>query len=495
MKKLIAFVLIIVTLAIAFASCAGENTPEATTYNYYTSKITPVATTATESITPTEGTIYVNEPTESTTEATIASTTATTGTTTPAEVFVPKGNGNLVDTHYIETKSKILFLKGLSGVGNEYNPLYYYSKADGELYPFCFDPFCEHIDASAELKIKCVGTAMSSPIAKPPANADPVYLDSRIYFVYFDAIYSCSEFATDLRLEYSFHEYDHLTITEILGRYNHKIFAICDFCGYGSSLLFKHIDENGNIIQYIFDIKTKKLSSLTEKIKEAGERLGVSLYISQFTNEKIFFEAYTNVKREPSVTGSFIVAGDFMGCYESDYELNEIKKIDFRVPSNPIFKTQNGFVFDETRNGKSGLYSIMFDGSEKVIFEDYDSELNCVNTRFAYLTDNSMYYFGEDPVEMGIDESLFGDVRKNQSGGKLYRYDLNTGKSQLVLDDVRYDGFEVYYIGKDDNVVLMRVQKYEKISATKVKTTGGVIIKGTLDANGNFVDIEEVELE
>lgn len=68
MKKLIAFVLVLITLAIAFASCAGENTPEATTYNYYTSKITPAATTATTAV--------ITEPASTSAEQTV-STTAT----------------------------------------------------------------------------------------------------------------------------------------------------------------------------------------------------------------------------------------------------------------------------------------------------------------------------------------------------------------------------------------------------------------------------------
>ena len=69
MKKLIAFVLVLVTLAIVFASCAEENTPEATTYNFYTSKITPtIATTSTStSATATEAASTSTEQTVSTT--------------------------------------------------------------------------------------------------------------------------------------------------------------------------------------------------------------------------------------------------------------------------------------------------------------------------------------------------------------------------------------------------------------------------------------------
>lgn len=71
MKKLIAFALIL-TFIIALVSCATQTPPEATTYNYYTSKVTPtIATTSTS------------------TSAT-ATTTATTGTEKPLDVTTHK---------------------------------------------------------------------------------------------------------------------------------------------------------------------------------------------------------------------------------------------------------------------------------------------------------------------------------------------------------------------------------------------------------------------
>ena len=63
MKKLIAFALIL-TFIIALISCATQTPPDATTFNYYTSKITPtIATTATEATTAT----HIAEMTEATT--------------------------------------------------------------------------------------------------------------------------------------------------------------------------------------------------------------------------------------------------------------------------------------------------------------------------------------------------------------------------------------------------------------------------------------------
>ena len=77
MKKLIAFALIM-TFAIALVSCATQTPPEATTYSYYASKITPTAaTTATTATTAVSSETAATEATgtpEATTVATAAST-------------------------------------------------------------------------------------------------------------------------------------------------------------------------------------------------------------------------------------------------------------------------------------------------------------------------------------------------------------------------------------------------------------------------------------
>ena len=83
MKKLIAFALIL-TFAVALVSCATQTTPEATTYNYYTSKITPIVTTATTA----------------TTAATTV-TVVTTGTAKPLDVTVHEDeHGNVIIGEY-----------------------------------------------------------------------------------------------------------------------------------------------------------------------------------------------------------------------------------------------------------------------------------------------------------------------------------------------------------------------------------------------------------
>lgn len=429
--------------------------------------------------------------------ATIATTTSTTGGTTPAEVFVSSGYAR-ISAKIIETKSKIMILEGIV---TPYNAVCYYSKADGEVYPFCFDPFCDHEDKEMNGKpvLNCVGYAMSGAY-RSGFQTSPLFINSRFYFIVFDSIYSSSEFATDLRLEFSFHEYDHLTMREIINKWNLGALPICDFFGDGANIFFKHIDESGKVIQYRYETTSKKLYNLTEKIEKAKSELGMSIYIREFLNGKIYFDAYTNVTYEAADDGrgSYqLVTGDFAGYYETDYEFEKLTKVDFVFPPYASFKTNDGIVSSvyDAEKDQVDLILVRYNGEKKVLIDNESKTLGGKDPQFLYLTDNCVYYITAQPVEIGYDKRLSGKMRENYCGGKLYRYDFETGKIQLVLDDLKYDYSDIFYISKKDGIILFSVQKYEKISATEIKSTGGVLLKAALDANGNFVDIEEVELE
>ena len=485
MKKLIAFALIIFTLALALASCAGENTPDATTYNYYTSKITPTAATtvntsataATEATTPT---------------ATTATATATTIETTPAMPFVPSGYAPTM-TNMLETRSKVLIFEAVSA-SHPKDVVYYYSIADGEFYPFCFDPFCDHKAESSGGKpvFGCVGNALYDRRARQPGEKC-AYINSRIYFVYFDAIYSCSEFATDTRVEYSFQEYDSLTYDEIMKRGNAGIYPICNFESDGASIFFKHIDEKGNLILYRYDTSSRKLIDLTAAIKKAEEKVGVSLYARYFANGTIYLDGYKNVTKVENYYGNQEVTGEFVAHYAADHTLSVIEETDFEVPTFPMFETDEGYIVEEYGDGtnQNTLYYIKFSGEKITLIDDTEKTLGGSMPQFLYKNGKYLYYYVVENVLIG--KNSRGKDVYNNNGGKIYRFDTESGKIELVFDDVNYNISHVFYVGESEAV--MTVYKYTKNARGEVETSSSLLIKAALDANGNFIDIEEVELE
>ena len=112
------------------------------------------------------------------------------------------------------------------------------------------------------------------------------------------------------------------------------------------------------------------------------------------------------------------------------------------------------------------------------------------------MTDNSYYFWCNDPIDVGIDPYYFeGKIpRPNSCGGKLYRLDLKTGKIQTVFDNIAYDVFKIFYIDEDDQYGFMKLQKYT-VNNENVSTKGGLLYQFRLDENGNIVDLEKVEFE
>ena len=489
MKRIVCLIIVLTTIFLV--SCAGEVTEvtgtKLTAATVVTSGIAstevPMATTSTA------GTTVTSEAT------TAAQTYATTSQTSPAEVFVPNGYANTYISDIIETKSKVMIFEGLNTF-RTFDVVYYYSKADGEFYPFCFDPFCTHEEAWRGRRnvIGCLANGMANTFVRP-LDADPVFINSRFYFVFHDTIYSCSEFATDIREEYSFHEYDNYTTQDINRRQNADAYPICDFFNDGASIFFKHVDEKGAVIQYRYDTSSNKLYDMSTAIEKAEEKVGAPLYARKYVNGKVYLDGYTNIVKQQGDEPYKTVNGDFVGYFEADYEFKDIKQVDFKFPVSPWFVTDNGFIYAEyDENNVRNLMFIDFNGETKMLISDMEKTLG-KSPEIMYYKDDCFYYYAAAPVVLGKDESLLGATRKNESGGKIYKYDLKTGKSQCVFDNLNYDYFEIFYIGDVENVVVMKVQKYEKISATDVRSTSGIIIKAALDENGNFIDLEEVELE
>ena len=430
MKKILSLIIILSTLLLV--SCASV-TPEATTYNYYTSKITPIATTAARTD-ATEGTVYVIEPTE---PAETAEATTKEPDVPIADPFSPAGYSMLTtDQTVVETKSKIIMLKYNADVA------LYYSKADGEIYPFCFDPFCDHVNWDKKTKkysTKCAG-AMIADTHAAIGNIDHVaYINSRIYFVFFDEIYSCSEFATDLRVEVSFSKkrdfYDWVADPNRGSSYSTPASPIQQFDVDGNNILFKRVDEKGVIKFYMFDTVSKKLSSISDKLEAANERLGMALYVGAVADGKVFVKGYKDIEKVYSEDGSApLVIGTLVGTYYTDYDFNEFTEIGDVFFYGTLLKTENGFYNTVEKDGKNSLVLTDYDGTERVMIDDFEKTLGDIYARIKYMSaDGRYFYFVRYNESVVVGKNItpitqHEQVEKNGTGGHLYRYDTKTGK-------------------------------------------------------------------
>ena len=462
MKRLICFIIILVSLFLV--SCAGE---------------TPIAST----------------------EETVATTVATTATSqneqTTHEAFVPSGY-RLTTLKTIETRSKVLLLDKTVG---KQAVVMYYSKADGEFYPFCFDPLCDHENfKNNTYRTKCIGNMLYDTQRALPSSERVFYINSRLYFVFFDKIYSCSEIATDLRVEVSFSDkmdyYDqlieyHKNGTSMSGNY---YLPIQSFANDGNILLFIRADESGNLDQYAYDTVSKKLINMRENMSEAEKELGATLYTQSFDDGKIYMAAYKNVVKTTVREGmSTRVEGDFVGYYVADYEFKDFSKIDAIPPINYIFKTNDGYVMVNMSDGGSHgeVVKQKFTGETEKLSPEIEFTLI---PSYLFLTEKSLYFYYIERTEIGKDVKDNKRSVYNSYGGKLYKIDLESGEISTVFDDLNYDMFKILYLDEKSGYGITSLQLYT-IDDGKVTTKGGLLYHFRLDENGNIVDLEKVEFE
>ena len=413
-----------------------------------------------------------------------------------------------VYTHFrnksIETKSKVIILDSVV----ETKTLYYYSKVDGDFYPFCFDPFCDHVNYDGlTYRTKCIGTMIKDPF-RTGTSAKIFYINSRIYFVFFDKIYSCSEIATDLRVEVSFSDkmdyYEKMTEfiksasaggTSVLT--DSFYYPIQTFERDQNTLLFIRIDEEGNIKQYAYDTVSKKLTDLKKKMAEKEKEIGATLYTHSFENGRVYMAAYTNVQKSSAGVGlNTYVEGDFKGYYVADYAFTHFEKTEYVPPVSFDFYAEDGYVCLQCKNEEKAVFDLVknnYDNTNEKLAE------NIVFTKAPvslYLNDNSYFFNYTDPVELGVDASYGGGKikRYNNQNGKIYRLDLKTGEIQTVFDDLSYDSFKIIYIDENNNYGLMTLQKYDVFDGF-VSSKGGLLYQFGIDENGNIIDLERVELE
>ena len=156
----------------------------------------------------------------------------------------------------IEMKSRVLM------ADSQTNNMYYYSKADGESYVFCFDPLCQHtVQERCVSQLFCNTFSTASQIIYSERN-------NRIYIVRGQQIYSVSFDASDLRHECSVGE------AGVIQReyenewelYSYDNDYIIDLRQYENFIFFLSKNEETGYWQvYKYNSDTKELNELTAK--------------------------------------------------------------------------------------------------------------------------------------------------------------------------------------------------------------------------------------
>ncbi len=235
----------------------------------------------------------------------------------------------------IEMKSRVL-LAGQTG------KLYYYSKADGESYPFCFNPLCQHT-----YQERCPSILFNHQYA----SQSQVYynkFDNRVYAARGQQIYSMSFDASDVRLECSLGERGKI---EYSGFYAST--DITELKAYENYLFFMYNNEiTGKTQIYRYDMNKRSLKEMTSATDEWVEWFMIA-------------NGYIYVK---SLNGDDST-GYTENYYTTDYDFENIHYVDTDIEP----KVYDGEYFYIIKNGEMIAFNPITE-EKKIIQTTIDSD-------------------------------------------------------------------------------------------------------------------------
>ena len=506
MKKIFALLFAAIFIIAALSACAENKPAENTT------------------------TVITDVPPISQTTPTISTTATTASTNAPVVItpYVPEQNIgyfaysiNHTYWDFGQIDDKIFISRLGSYVLSEHenyssNLFRYYSKADGKVHVFCSDPTCDHVNYDGTTyTTKCVAAMIGDGIAFS-SDFLPYFINSRFYFTFFHEIYSCDVSGGDLRLEYSFDNYrgpyeikeneeDDPSLV-----YYHMSNYFIHTSKEGNNIVFTNYDtETKELILYEYDTVSKKLTNVSEKIKEYGAKIGKNLTYANSDGDKIYFydisngETYKYSRTETGSRSSVIppikTVSDVYVTSDDFASVKHLDSFDFlSIDSGVGFETDGGTLDVEYENGAANLVLYRDDGSKSVVSERFfEKEGLRYGVRPLYFDGISLNFVYEYELDLMRKYRLTQGFQ-NQSGGKLYRLDIKTGKVTAVIDDEMYDKFEVIDVNYARGTATVICERNTIISqeGTKNQTrkTESDMYVFDIDSNGRYVNPRPVEM-
>ena len=148
-------------------------------------------------------------------------------------------------SNFIDLPSRILF--------EESGYVFYYSKADGKAYVYCFDPLCDHSNGTCFADPDAAGSPFVFLLSKT------FFINNRFYAVSGNGqIFSYAFDGSDLKIEYE----DETCTPENMNHYLwSQIYSAYDKYIY----IPTNLDENEKYNVLRFNTETKEMENLTEK--------------------------------------------------------------------------------------------------------------------------------------------------------------------------------------------------------------------------------------
>ena len=366
---------------------------------------------------------------------------------------IVKNGGNT----FIDIPSRVLF--EAYGTPGKYNTWYtfYYSKADGKAYAYCFDPLCSHSDG------KC--------LAQPSNLIQNTYLKLEYMFFINNRFYGVSPFGnivsfafdgSDMRMEYD---------SEYETSNSNKPHWDPNFISYDKYIYVRMtVDEIGNPHTLRFNTETKEMEDLTEKTGN---------YIAP-----VFFY------------NGEIYGRDSAGFwFKADLELMEKESIETQPSGNRFFGT---VFFDNAIDSETkeiiGLKSHDIKTGKTVVFTNEMLGLEANRYIIVAVDENYVYFYQYKKIFVGtyIDARGNERTREKENEGKLYRVKHDGTECTLIYDNPEFEfsSMDAVVCGKK----LILEGCYIGIRNGVAEVWDSAMKVGTIGEDGKIDKFENIEL-
>ena len=324
-------------------------------------------------------------------------------------------------TAFADTRTRLLYT--LNG------QIYYYNKIMDASNIFCFNPLCNHKNWEECISLKFVANGTNT-------NIRYCEYDNRFYAFRGQKLCSFSFDGSDLKIEYSFGE------DGDFDQFAYDPFGVFSLQIVGTRAYFIMLDkQDGTRELWYYDIKADKAVNLS-----ADMQMAVIDYLIQDDMLLLTMRSDQDI-----------------GVYRADMDMKEILKVSDTMLSDmsqPIIM-------------RSVIYDICYEtiqtekGRERIADAIICTNLEKNETKQIYkfsgeqmpsilaVSEDFIYFKQMEPRSIGY-ELVRGEtkVERNNVYSRIYRVDINSGKCEVIFDDLTCQVSEVYFFEKNKALII-----------------------------------------
>ena len=368
---------------------------------------------------------------------------------------------------FIDIPSRILFEQRAGS--NATDPIYvfYYSKADGKAYVYCFDPLCDHSGG------KCLAKPQDFEHIANFELKNMFFINGRFYAAnQRGQIYSFAFDGSDLKIEYG---KDSFTVDEFN---EYSLYWSPNFRAYDKYIYIPmNADENGNQHTLRFNTETKEMEDLTEKTGNCilpqffynGELYGRDTKLGTWIKADLDLKEMTPIEAPPS-TNQF---------YRSTFFYTKFERIDSKT------KKYLGLESYDMKTGETKLFTNEMLGLD----EKYKYNVLHVDENYVYFKE-----YSDIKILVGTKTNPKGElinVYKTDTG-KLYRMKHDGTECILMYDNPNFEFKSNEAVVYEDKIILNGNEFSVNADGSAVSNIGMMV--GTIGSDGKIDKFEPIEL-